>query len=209
MEELRSTDILDKEILLDAETKAVRLRERAETESKKILEQVESRVEEELQTAKDVLAKKLSNFERDLNASVSLEKERFLVSFVQDTILKKVNEYSDSLSEEKKLSLCINSAKKIDLKDRKFNAYVYGFDLNKAENELKKILGTALIKVEKTEYNKILYEDFSLDKNEGIILISENEDLKSRLTLSQIFGEVIDKYRDELATSLFGTIQVE
>ena len=209
MEELRSTDILDKEILLDAEKKAVRLRERAETESKKILEQVESRVEEELQTAKDVLAKKLSNFERDLNASVSLEKERFLVSFVQDTILKKVNEYSDSLSEEKKLSLCINRAKKIDLKDRKFNAFVYGFDLNKAENELKKILGTALIKVEKTEYNKILYEDFSLDKNEGIILISENEDLKSRLTLSQIFGEVIDKYRDELATSLFGTIQVE
>ena len=209
MEELRSTDILDKEILLDAEKKAVRLRERAETESKKILEQVESRVEEELQTAKDVLAKKLSNFERDLNASVSLEKERFLVSFVQDTILKKVNEYSDSLSEEKKLSLCINRAKKIDLKDRKFNAFVYGFDLNKAENELKKILGTALIKVEKTEFNKILYEDFSLDKNEGIILISENEDLKSRLTLSQIFGEVIDKYRDELATSLFGTIQVE
>ena len=91
MEELRSTDILDKEILLDAEKKAGRLRERAETESKKILEQVESRVEEELQTAKDVLAKKLSNFERDLNASVSLEKERFLVSFVQDTILKKVN----------------------------------------------------------------------------------------------------------------------
>ena len=209
MEELRSPDILDKEILLDAEKKAVRLRERAETESKKILEQVESRVEEELQTAKDVLAKKLSNFERDLNASVSLEKERFLVSFVQDSILKNVSEYLDALSEDKKLSLCINRAKKIDLKDRKFNAFVYGFDLNKAENELKKILGTALIKVEKTEYNKILYEDFSLDKNEGIILISENEDLKSRLTLSQIFGEVIDKYRDELATSLFGTIQVE
>ncbi len=205
MEELRSTEILDKEIISDATKKAERIAVKAEEECARISSSVSSRVSEEIQKAEENLSVKLKNYERDLNASVPLEKSRFYVSFIQDSIIKNINEYLSKVSDEKILDLLCRNCKKVDFADYKVKAYVYGLDEKSTEAALKNILGDKLQGVEKTEFNKLVYEDSVLENNKGIILVSENNEIKCRFTLCQIVDGILDKDRAELSEALFGS----
>lgn len=204
MEELRSTEILDKEIIADAQKKADRITQKAEAEIKRISESVNARVQEQLEATKKMLDSRITAFEADLNASVPLEKERFFVSFVQDSIVTGINEYLASLNEDKKLELCVAQCKKLNLDNKVLNAFVYGFDVKKAKGKLESVLGKGLKQVTECEFNAVIYEESFLENNQGIILMSDNEDIKCRFTLSEIMKNAVDKYRIELAESLFG-----
>lgn len=204
MEELRSTEILDKEIVADAQKKAERIAAKAAEECQKIAASVGNRVQEEISKTEDNLKIKLKNYERDLNASVPLEKSRFYVSFVQDSVIKNINEYLASVSEDKIISLLVNRCKKVDFSDLKLKAFVYGLDEKKTEKALKGVIGASLESTEKTEFNKIIFEESVLDDNKGIILISSNNEIKCRFTLAQVVEDVLDKKRAELSESLFG-----
>lgn len=77
MEELRSTEILDKEIQADARKKAERILERAEAEAKTLFTAVASRLataEQELQKKTDEAC---AEFAKDKDAALPLEKARF------------------------------------------------------------------------------------------------------------------------------------
>jgi len=204
MEELRSTEILDKEIIADAYKKAERIAAKAAEECKKISSAVEGHVQEEISRTEDNLNLKLKNYERDLNASVPLEKSRFYVSFVQDSVIKNINEYLAAVSEDKIIELLANRCKKVDFGELKLKAYIYGIDFSKTEKALKGVLGSSLESAEKTEFNKVLFEESVLSENKGIILISSNGEIKCRFSLCQIVDELLNKNRAELAESLFG-----
>lgn len=203
MEELRSTEILDKEIINDAHKKAERIEKRADDECAQIKASVAERVKAELDKTEENFKNKLDLFKRDLFASVPLEKERFFVSFVQDSIIKGINEYLSKLTDEKKLDLICNKCRKVNLDGKKLNAYVYGFSGKDTEKALKKVFGDSLLKVFEIEFNTKIYEESFLEKNQGVIIMSENEDVKCRFTLSEIMNEISDKYRNELYESLF------
>lgn len=204
MEELRSTEILDKEIIADAQKKAERINAKADEECARIASSVQGRVEEEIRKANESLSLKISSFKRDLDASVPLEKARFYVSFVQNSIEKNINEYLSSVSEDKIIGLLVSKTKDVQFEDLNLKAYVYGLDEKKAEKALKDVLGRKLQGIEKTEFNRIIYEDSFLTDNKGIILLSENQEIKCRFTLTQIIDGILDKYRAELAEALFG-----
>ena len=68
---------------------------------------------------------------------------------------------------------------------------------------MKKVFGDSLLKVFEIEFNTKIYEESFLEKNQGVIIMSENEDVKCRFTLSEIMNEISDKYRNELYESLF------
>ena len=202
MEELRSTEILDKEIIADAEKKAERIERKADEECSVIIGAVSNHVSEEIQKAEENFALKLKHFERDLNASIPLEKSRFYVSFIQNSVIKNINSYFDTISEDKILSLLTSECKKVDFSDVQLKAYVYGLNEKNAEEKLRNILGNKLKSVEKTEFNKIVFEDSILENNKGIILLSDNGDIKCRFTLCRIIEGIMNKYRAELAQSL-------
>ena len=80
MEELRSTEILDKEIQEDARKKADKIVKNSQIEAQNILDSVDGRIEVARQEKEKFYAEKLTRFERDTNASLPLEKQRlFLV----------------------------------------------------------------------------------------------------------------------------------
>ena len=81
MEELRSTEILDKEIQEDARKKADKIVKNSQKEAQNIIDGVSGRIETAKQEKEKLYAEKLTRFERDTNASLPLEKQRFLVSF--------------------------------------------------------------------------------------------------------------------------------
>ncbi len=206
MEELRSTEILDKEIESDARKKAEKILKKTEEECKKIIDSVKDKVESAKKEKSAFYQKKLESFKADTENSFPLEKQRFLVSFIQNSFSKNINEFLNSMSLENRIDLVINKSKSEleKIKSQKVCAFVYGFDLNLSEQKLRKIFGENLVKVEKTEFNKIIEEELlGLTFKEGIILETQNKTIRFRMTLPEIFGQIENDYREELFNALF------
>lgn len=206
MEELRSTEILDKEIEADARKKAEKILRKTEEESKKILESVSERLEAVKKEKSLFFDEKIKDFENDKLNSFPLEKQRFLVKFIQNAFSENINDFLNSLTEDERLSLVINKSKKNFplIESKKVLACIYGFDLKSCEKKLSEIFGSALLKVEKTEFNKILVEEpLNLSFKEGIILEADDKSVRIRMTLSEIFSQVEDENREQLFNALF------
>ena len=205
MEEFRSTEILDKEIQEDARKKAEKILAKADVDCALLLEEVSGRIEKAKKELEDKYSLKITAFEKDLSATLPLEKERFLVSFIQSSIEKAINAYLAKLSDEEKIDLVLKKSVKIEdvLKSKKLNALYYGFQ----ESLVKKTVGKKfnLISVKETEFNKMIIEnDLGITDRKGIILESEDKAIRVRMTLSEVISQIQDKYRAELYSALFG-----
>jgi len=204
MEELRSTEILDKEIQNDARRKVEKILQKADAECAFLKEDVERKLQETEKELKEKNEKKLEIYKKNLSSAVPLEKERFLVSFVQKEIENAVSEYLSSLSLEKKLELLGNHLKKYEdvLKNKTLTAYYYGL----TQSNVKKVLDK---KVNVTEYKETMFgkllieEDFGLKDKIGIILEADDLSVRVRLTLSELVSQLLNKYRSELCNALF------
>ena len=203
MQELRSTDILDKEIQADARKKAERMLAKTDSECEKLLASVESDIEKAAEEKQQFFARKLEAFEKDRMAVVPLEKERFKVSFIQNAVIQNINKYLEALSEEKKLALVAHD---FDFKtELNLNAYVYGFSVSDAKKFLSDKMGGKLLSVKETKFGAvILEEDIGLAKPEGIILESEDKNYRCRLTLNEVIEKLLDTNRSDLSATLFG-----
>lgn len=203
MQELRSTDILDKEIQADARKKAERMLAKADRDCEQLLASVNSDIEKATEEKQQFFAHKLEAFEKDRQAVVPLEKERFKVSFIQNAVIQNINKYLEELSEEKRLELVArNFAFNTDYR---FNAYVYGFSADSAKKFLSSKLGDKLLSCSETKFGSTVLEDeIGLSKPQGIILESEDKNFRCRLTLSEVIEKLLDSNRAELSATLFG-----
>lgn len=206
MQELRSTDILDNEILTDARKKAERILQKADEESEDLVKKLSDDIFKAKLQKENFFSKKLDAYEEDQKSLIPLEKKRFEVSFIQNALTSEIKNYLTSLSEEKRLEIV---TKKIDFHvfspDVNFKAFVYGFDLQEAKNIISKQLGKNLLSCEKTVFNKIVLEEsYGLTKPQGIILESEDKSIRIRLSLSEVCGQLMNEKRKELANALFG-----
>src|SRR5574344_2190042 len=206
MQELRSTEILDKEIQSDARKKAENILKKADSDCENILSSVNENLNVAKKEKEALYKNKIKAYKNNQDAAIPLEKQRFEVQFIQDSITKEINEYLVSLSEDERMELIMKDLnnKMSLLKDKKVNSYVYGFDLKDISAKLKKNLGANLLKCEKTDFGRMIVEDeCKLEINEGVILESEDKQFRCRLTLSEIISEIMKKYRMELTESLF------
>ena len=140
---------------------------------------------------------KEEKIKKDSDASLPLEKERFLVSFIGNSIDQAIEEYLRKLSEEKQIELALKvlDGKKELVAGRKFHAKVCGFDNKKAKDLVEKKLGSALLSCEAFQDSRGVA---------GIILESEDRSLKIRLTIEEIIGAAKDKHYKEMCVALFG-----
>ena len=197
MEELRSTDILDKEIQNDARKKAAAILDQGKQRAAEILAGVQGQIEEAKAQKEKIYGEKLAKKQKDSDASLPLEKERFLVSFVGSSIDQAVEDYLKKLPEEKRLALVakILDGKEEIYKDKKFSAKVYGFDEKKAKDAVEKKLGSKLLSCERVQNSH---------ESDGIILEADDRSLKMRLTIDEIIGAAKDKHYKEMSDALFG-----
>ena len=207
MEEPRSTDILDKEIQDDARKKAEKILKNADAQGQQILADVETRLESAKKDRESYYSQKAAQFKKDLDSSLPLEKSRFLVSYISSSVASAINDYLKTISQEKRIQLVLTMLNRFEsLTDGKsFEAAVYGFNLDLAKNELNKNNKLHISSFLATEFAKTgeVAVD-GIEIHEGIILVSDDKVVKIRLTLEELFSELIDKYRNELAVTLFG-----
>lgn len=206
MEELRATEILDKEIEADARRKSEKILARAEEECKKILDDVKKRIQEAEEQKSAYYSEKIHHFEKNIEAAVPLEKARFLVSFYDDSVSGAFNAYFEQIGTEKRLALV---GKKIlslppELLEKQMNVFVFGFSVD----AVRKMLGTYSFRhiqnVEAVSFEKSGEEAANGNNvHEGIILESADGTVRIRLTVDQLVREIKDRYSKELAEALF------
>ena len=207
MEELRSTEILDKEIQEDARKKADKIVKNSQKEAQNIIDGVSGRIETAKQEKEKLYAEKLTRFERDTNASLPLEKQRFLVSFEDERVTNGIKNYLEKLSLEKKSELLKELLKKYKsiLENRKVNIFTVNFDKTLAEKMTKEILSNNSIIscVELSDYEKQILTEENPNFVEGFVLKSEDKAITCRVLLCEIINNIRDKNSFELAQTLF------
>ena len=208
MEELRSTEILDREIQSDARKKAENILKKADKSCEDILNSVEKAINEARKAKEDLYNRKIDAFKKNQDSSIPLEKERFEVSFVQKSIIENINKYLEALGQEKRMELVLARLEKTEeanlLAEKKLNAFVYGFDAAKMQKKLSKLYGKNLLKCESTDFGRVSVEDDLIALKEGVILESDDKNCRIRLTLSELVNQLFENHREELCTALFG-----
>ena len=208
MEELRSTEILDKEIEADARKKAERILADADAECQKLLDAVKDRVKEASEQKTAYYDAKIATFKKNRDAALPLEQERYRVSFYTSSVAEAFNAYLASLGEEKLLSLIEKMLvrSKNALAGKKLNALVFGLNSGEAKKLLEKHLyAKNVLSCSETTFEQSGDEEALLNTvHKGIIVETEDKSVRCRLTIDQLVGEIEDRYSNELATTLFG-----
>ena len=201
MEEFRSTEILDKEIQDDARRKAEKLLKRADDDCQKIMDELDGRIEAVSKEKQAFYAKRAESFKKDLDASLPLEKERFLVSFIDSSIIKAINRFISSLSGEEKISLLENLLRRYESKlvDKKLMVSFHGFE----KTELQKLLKNHKLATESIVQMSDA-DAVELNGNYGMIIKTTDGSVVCRVTIDELIDEIVDTYRYEVAEALFG-----
>lgn len=206
MEELRSTEALDKEIFSDARKKAEKVLADAEKESARILAEVENRLKKSEEERKSFYDGKLKQIEHNGEAALPLEKQRYLVSYVDKSVSDAIDSYLKSIPQEKRFDLVkklFEKSKNI-FSGKKMNALVYGFSASNVKKYLTGELGENLLSINETVFEQTGQSDScGITIHEGVILESEDKSVKCRLTLEELIFEIKEKQSKKLADTLF------
>ena len=203
MQELRSTDVLDKEIQAEARKKADKILKKAKEDSERILADVDRNIAALKAEREAQNQQKLDAFEKNQKAAVPLEKARFEVSYVQEKLSEGVNEWLSAMDVQKRLEMLFKGY--AHQKGTKVHAYIYGFDFKAAKKFVEKSVGSDLASCEETIFGKIVVEDScGLVNPEGVIIEADDKSVRYCLTMSRVIGDLFDKNRKELASALLG-----
>lgn len=206
MEELKSTEILDKEIQETARKKAEKILKKAEEQGNQILADVETRIENARRERESYYEKKVQQYKKDLDSSLPLEKSRFLVSYVSSSVAQSIDGYLKNLEPKKRLELVLsmlNRSEKL-FENKKINVIVYGFDSDSVKKEISSKLKAEIVSVSSVDFSKSGEDAVDgISIHEGVILETEDRSVRVRLTVEEYIKELEDKYRKELAETLF------
>lgn len=207
MEELRSTEILDKEILEDARKKAERVLAKSEKDAQKILDGVTKRVETTKKEKSEEYDKKFDRFKANLDASLPLEKQRFLVSYEDKAVSEAISSYINSLSNDKQILLIkkLFLRYKNVIKTKKVHVSVSGFEVPEIEKLVNSVLGSGAVlsckKMTVSDENTLCAE---CGNTKGAIIETDDCSVVCRAVIGELIVEITDTYSYELTSTLFG-----
>ncbi|OJF76899.1 MAG: hypothetical protein BKP49_04855 [Treponema sp. CETP13] len=207
MEELRSTEILDREILEDARKKSERVLVKSEKDAQKVLEGVSVRLEAIKKEKNDLYENKIKHFKEELEASLPLKKQRFLVSFEDEAVSKAIYSYIDSLKKEDQIAIVrkLLLRYKNVLNTKKVHVTVSGFEVPEMENLINTVLGAGSVlsckKMAKADEKALSIE---LGNTKGAVIETDDRSVECRAVIGELINEISDKYSYELTSTLFG-----
>ncbi len=206
MEELRSTAIIDSEILEDSRKKAERILSNSQNECKSILDAVEEKVAEMTKEKTQLYEDRVAAHKRDLMASLPLERKRYLVEFEKKEIQKVIVDYLGSLTKEKKLSLIKNLCLRYKsyLTGNNVRVKVAGFKTEDVLNIVKTEINPKEV-LECIEMDSVMKSTLKTEygEAEGMIIETEDKSRLCRVFIGELVEQIIDKNSYELAAALF------
>ncbi len=206
MEELRSTAIIDSEILEDSRKKAERILSHSLRECETILASTAKKIAEISKEKQAYYDNKVELYRREMFASLPLEQKRFLVEYEHNSMDVAIAEYFKNLTKDKKLDLITKLVKKYKdyLKDYKLVIKVAGFNSDEILSIVKKEYSdSTILKCEEIDPVLKATLESRYGQPEGMFIETEDKSRQCRIFLGELIEQVFDKNSYELATSLF------
>ena len=206
MEELRSTDVLDREILADAKKKAEKILSRADDVCLELLGGVGARLDEAKKKAKSESDSALDLFTKNISASLPLERERYLVSYIHGSVVDAINSYFENAGEERQLQVIEGLLKRsVDaLGSEPLEVSAVGIDKSTAASILSRNVSNTVESIIVSD--EVVLADEAVDGfkfRKGLFVSTVDGKVTCRLTLDQKVREILDSHSYELASSLF------
>ena len=203
MEELRSTEILDKEIHEDARRKADKILKAAESDCEQIGIKAAADFEKTSKGKKADYERMLSNYKRDSDAAVPLEKQRRLISFIDNSVREALDGWFKAADAKKKLSALRRLLEKYSavLHGKRFEVLSRGFSKKDISQLASSVLGKD-VELVVTELSSADADKISLA--EGFTMRADDGSLFCRVTCDELKNELLQNHRQELAVALFG-----
>ena len=216
MEELRSTEVLDTEILEDARKKALRSLKTAEDTIAAKNQEWERKTKRELDSLRKAYAVKLKKAGEEIFARLPLDKKHLRSKARESFLVKAMDGFLNELNQENKRNTLIailerklTEQLKICAKDFAFNkvsVYYSGMEISEVKKLFKKI--TSTIKEEQENLlDNFNFDDFNFEKdslNEYPSIVINTEILKITASVKNAALNLLKEKRAELAEALLG-----
>ncbi len=203
MEELRSTEILDREIQDDARRKAEKILKDGEKEAGRILDDVSLRIETIREEKRREYERMAESYRADTGSAIPLEKQRRIVSFVDTAVMNALADWFEGIRHERRLKIYAGMITKFRsiLADKSVTVRFIGYDTAKVGELLCGIFESdsqcSVQELSAEEAAKLGFSD-------GFYLETADRAIVCRATREELFAELMDGYRQELALALMG-----
>ncbi len=203
MEELRSTEILDREIQDDARRKAERILKTADADCEQITAEVRSRIEAVRNAKTEDYRKRTADFIKETRSAIPLEKQRKLVSFVDNSVTEALDSWLEQLAPERRLALLGSLVKKYHsiLKGRALHIRYHGYTEAQARSFLEKFFERAQIR----SLGEASPDDrTSVLRTDGFVIETDDGTIVCRAVSGELRAALLSEQRQELSEALLG-----
>ena len=203
MEELRSTEILDREIQDDARRKAEKILKDGEKEAGKILDDVSLRIETIREEKRREYERLAESYRADAESAIPLEKQRRIVSFVDNAVMSALADWFDGIGPERRLGIYTGMIRKYlpILGEKTVTVHCTGYESAKVGDILCKLFESSS---RCTIRELSVGEAAKLGFTDGVQLETDDRSVTCRATREELFAELMDEHRQELALKLMG-----
>jgi V/A-type H+-transporting ATPase subunit E len=203
MEELRSTEILDREIQDDARKKADKILKFGDSECERVRGEVAQRVERLRAEKRAEYAARLDAFKRDVASSIPLEKQRRRIAFVDSAVREALDSWLSGLGAEGRMRLfaALLAGYREPLAGKRLAVVSSGYSAEAARAVVDAAFGKAAVaSVTELSAAEALQKGFS----DGLVVESEDGSVVCRATAAEIRSALLNGKREELAEALLG-----
>lgn len=208
MEELRSTETLDREIRDDARRKAEKILKDADAECASIAAAVASRIAVTRAEKEKLAAENFAHYQSDAQSRLPLEKERLVASFIDSSVRAALDAWFEGISAERRLGLyeSLLVRYKAVLADKRVTVSCIGHSIESVGALVARTLvpgvataGDAMrvVLLEGAEASRAGFSD-------GFVIETEDRAVLCRATREELSRGILEDWRQELAESLFG-----
>jgi len=204
MEELRSTEILDREIQDDARRKAEKILKAGEAECRGVAEDAVVRIAA-FRTQKEAeYARRIDACRRDSEAAVPLEKQRKLVRFIDTAVQDELDLWFRAIGAERRLSLFSGLLERYNtvLGDGQLHIACFGYSPETIRDLAGRVFGVE--RIASVTALPAAPAGGSGHDTDGLTVETEDRRILCRATLAEVREELLSVRREELSTALFG-----
>jgi V/A-type H+-transporting ATPase subunit E len=202
MEELRSTETLDREIRDDARRKAEKILKDADAECASIAASVASRIALARAEKERVAAENLAHYRSDAESRLPLEKERRIASFIDSSVRAALDAWFEGIGEDRRLALYENllARYKTVLAGKRIKVLCAGYSID----AVGAIVARALAPISEVQVSAAPLSAPPAGFSDGFVIETEDRAVLCRVTREELFHGILEDWRQELAESLFG-----
>ena len=201
METVKTSEVLESQILDDARAKAARILEAADKECAAIRADWDRRGSDEVRRLEAVRASRIAALRQDLEALLPLDFLRSRLGFLQKAVSAALDGFFGSL-DARELGRLIGR----QLADASYaftNQRLVAWTAGIAEGEARRIV-TESIPGAVVQEVKQLPPESAAEAGKGLVVETADGNRRFRATLQELAALLLEEHREELVTALFG-----